>query len=183
MDSTNRADAGNWTCTAQVYENGISSLTVGGPVEVSVQLVVVGKFRSAPFGHYSFSFISLLVVAPSAPEDVAVEQVGSTWISLSWFQSTRGIPPLSRHVILVMGGGEERNVPEESSEMAANVTGLLPGTEYMFRVVVVSEFKGVQAPSPPSDSVPGTTETSGEAHWITLLCLFQFQTLPPPPWS
>ena len=45
MDSTNREDAGNWTCTAQVYENGTGSLTVGGPVEVSVQLVVIGKFR------------------------------------------------------------------------------------------------------------------------------------------
>jgi hypothetical protein len=140
VNITNREDAGNWTCTAQVYENGTGSLTVGGPVEVSVQLVVV--------------------VAPSAPEDVTVEQVGSTWISLSWFQSTRGIPPLSRHMILVMGGGENRSVSEESSEMAANVTGLLPGTEYMFRVVAVSEFRGVQALSPPSDSVPGTTETS-----------------------
>ena len=46
VDSTNRADAGNWICTAQVYENGTGSLTVGGPVEVSVQLVVVGKFQS-----------------------------------------------------------------------------------------------------------------------------------------
>ena len=86
-------------------------------------------------------------------------------------------------MILVMGGGENRSVSEESGEMAANVTGLLPGTEYMFRVVAVSEFKGVQAHSPASDSVPGTTETSGEAHWITLHHLFQFQTLPPPPWS
>ena len=49
MDSTNRTDAGNWTCTAQVYESGPGSLTVGGPVEESVQLVVVGKFQSAPF--------------------------------------------------------------------------------------------------------------------------------------
>ena len=86
-------------------------------------------------------------------------------------------------MILVVGGEEDRNVSEESSEVAANVTGLLPGTEYMFRVVAVSEFRGVQAPSSPSDSVPGTTETSGEAHWITLHHLFQFQTLPPPPWS
>ena len=52
VDSTSREDAGTWTCTAQVYENGTGSLTVGGPVEVSVQLVVVGKFQSASFGHY-----------------------------------------------------------------------------------------------------------------------------------
>ena len=42
LDSSERGDAGNWRCTAQVYETG--SLTVGGPVERSVQLVVVGRF-------------------------------------------------------------------------------------------------------------------------------------------
>ena len=48
LDSSDRADAGNWTCTAQVYdERGTGSLTVGGPVEISVQLVVVGEFQNA----------------------------------------------------------------------------------------------------------------------------------------
>ena len=65
-------------------------------------------------------------------------------------------------MILVVGGGEERTLTVESSEMAANVTDLLPGTEYMFRVVAVSEFRGVQALSPPSNNVTGTTETTGK---------------------
>ena len=57
---------------------------------------------------------------------------------------------------------------EESSEMAANVTGLLPGTEYMFRVVVVSEFKGVQAFSPPSYTLTTRTAVSGEKLFLPL---------------
>ena len=50
LDSSDRTDAGNWTCTAQVYESGTGSLPVGGPVEISVQLVVVGEFQSVLFG-------------------------------------------------------------------------------------------------------------------------------------
>ena len=42
LSSSDRGDAGSWTCTAQVYEEN-SSLPVGEPVLRSVQLVVVGK--------------------------------------------------------------------------------------------------------------------------------------------
>ena len=61
----------------------------------------------------------------------------------------------------MVGGGEERTVTVERSEASANVTGLLPGTDYMFGVVAVSEFRGVLAPSPPSNNVTDTTETTG----------------------
>ena len=164
LDSSDRTDAGNWTCTAQVYESGTGSLPVGGPVEISVQLVVVGEFQSALLKVWTSQLPCPLTVAPSAPESVEVDSIGPTWVSFSWFQLTRGIPTLSRHVILVVGGGEERNVTVESSEMAANVTDLLSGTEYMFRVVAVSEFRDVQAPSPPSNTLNVTTATSGEKY-------------------
>ena len=76
---------------------------------------------------------------------------------------TDGIPPISRHVISVMEeGGEERAVPAEGNNTAANVTGLLPGTLYVFRVVAVSEFADVRAPSPPSDPLTNRTDISGE---------------------
>ena len=77
-------------------------------------------------------------------------------------------------MILVVGGGEERTVTVESSEMAANVTGLLPGTEYMFRVVAVSEFRCVQALSPPSNNVTSITKTTGKDSpcWSTRDCCY-----------
>ena len=58
LDSSERGDAGNWTCTAQVYETG--SLTVGGPEERSVQLVVVGRFsiKHLDLHNYSVSLSS-----------------------------------------------------------------------------------------------------------------------------
>ena len=43
LNSTDREDAGNWTCTAQVYENITTGLTVGTPVERTIQLLVVGE--------------------------------------------------------------------------------------------------------------------------------------------
>ena len=45
VDTTERADAGYWNCTAQVYENGTDSLRVGEAVMRSIQLVVVGEFQ------------------------------------------------------------------------------------------------------------------------------------------
>ena len=41
LDSTDREDAGNWTCTAQVYES--DSTPLGPPVNVSVELIIVGE--------------------------------------------------------------------------------------------------------------------------------------------
>ena len=65
-------------------------------------------------------------------------------------------------MILVVGGGEKKNVTIDRSDAATNVTGLLPGTSYTFRVVVVSRFEGVLASSPISfDSFNATTTTTG----------------------
>ena len=42
LTSSVRGDTGEWTCSAQVYESG-TTLTVGQPMERTLQLVVVGK--------------------------------------------------------------------------------------------------------------------------------------------
>ena len=43
IDTTDRTDAGDWNCTAQVYESGTDSLRVGEAVMRSIHLVVVGE--------------------------------------------------------------------------------------------------------------------------------------------
>ena len=100
-----------------------------------------------------------------APVDLSAKGSGPTWIYLQWFQPSagRGNPPLSGHVITVQevgGGEEERRFDGGSAE--ANVTDLLPGTEYTFSVVSVSEFGELQAPSPASVSANGTTKLTGK---------------------
>ena len=159
LDSSERGDAGNWTCTAQVYETG--SLTVGGPEERSVQLVVVGRFSIKHLDLHTTQTLCLPIVAPSTPEDLTVEKIGATWIFLSWIHVSDGIPSFSRVVIVVTEGEPGRNMTVETGSPAVNVTDLQPGTDYTFRVVAVSVFDDVQAPSPPSPPFMATTNTSG----------------------
>ena len=106
-------------------------------------------------------------MAPSTPEDLSPYAFGPSSISFSWVQTSRGIPPLSRHVVLVVGGGEERNVTVEGSRTSTTVTGLLPGTDYMIRMVAVSEYGDLQAFSPPSNILTTSTAASGEEHSTT----------------
>ena len=102
-----------------------------------------------------------------APVDLSARGSGSTWIYLQWFQPSagQGNPPLSGHVITVQevgGGEEERRFDGGSAE--ANVTDLLPGTEYTFSVVAVSEFGELQAPSLPSNTTTAATNFSSKTH-------------------
>ena len=185
LNSTDREDAGNWTCTAQVYES--DSTPLGPPVNVSVELIIVGEYiiiSTNTSGHedntcilnltsqhyYSHTIQKVFLlpflspVAPSTPEDLSPYAFDPSSISFSWVQTSRGIPPLSRHVVLVVGGGEERNVTVEGSRTSTTVTGLLPGTTYMIRMVAVSEYGDVQAFSPPSNILTTSTAASGEEH-------------------
>ena len=97
--------------------------------------------------------------------DLSAKQFGPTWIYLQWFQpsSGRGNPPLSSHVVIVQEvGGHTVNRTFQSNEIEANVTDLLPGTEYIFSVVAVSQFEDLlQATSPPSNLANGTTTLTG----------------------
>ena len=113
----------------------------------------------------SLSLSPLSSVAPVAPVDISIEGIGPTWVYLDWFQPSAGLgnPPLSGHVVTVQEvGAEEEERRFEGSSAEANVTGLQPGTEYTFSVVAVSEFRDVQASSPPSDPANGTTTFTGE---------------------
>ena len=59
LDSTDREDAGNWTCTAQVYENITTGLPVGAPVERTIQLLVVGEPLSRVVCIYMYNTCSI----------------------------------------------------------------------------------------------------------------------------
>ena len=74
------------------------------------------------------------------------ESAGVSWIVLSW-SLTPGDVLISAQVIIVSGGGIERNITLEGSMTSLNVTGLQPGTEYSFRVIVVASDGQTSLPS------------------------------------
>ena len=131
-----------------------------------------------------FSLYCLSAVAPHQPVYLLVEAVGPTWVYLDWFQPSAGLgnPPLSGHVVTVQEVvAEEEERRFEGSTAKANVTGLQPGTEYTFSVVAVSEFRDVQASSPPSAPANGITTLTGEIYcavhslsvfFCVYICLF-----------
>ena len=100
---------------------------------------------------------------PIPPIDLSAKDDGPTWIYLQWFNPSNGIgsPPLSSHVITVQEVGGQSTERTFGGEGAANVTGLLPGTQYIFSVVAVSQFQDVLATSPPSGPANGTTSLTG----------------------
>ena len=83
--------------------------------------------------------------------------VGSSWITFSWQQSSMNVS-IMRHIILVSGGGLERNVTVDGSQTDVNVTGLQSGTEYALRVIAVA-IDGQR--SPPSVALLATTSEPG----------------------
>ncbi|CAI8043848.1 Hemicentin-2 [Geodia barretti] len=137
LSSTRQYDTGYWNCSAQVYDG---ANVVGQSVGRDIRLVVV--------------------VPPVAPVDLAVKGIGATWIYLQWFNPSAGLgnPPLSSHVVRVQEvGGEVEERTFDSSEGEANVTDLLPGTQYILSAVAVSQFQDLRAISPRSNSDSGTT--------------------------
>jgi hypothetical protein len=140
LSSTRQNDTGYWNCSAQVYDG---ANVVGQPVGRDIRLVVV-----AP---------------PVAPVDLSIKEIGATWMYLQWFNPSAGLgnPPLSSHVVRVQEvGGEVEERTFDSSEGEANVTDLLPGTQYILSAVAVSQFEDLQATSPPSNSDSGTTNVT-----------------------
>ena len=80
------------------------------------------------------------------PENLVLESAGVSWIVVSW-SLFPGDVPTSSQVILVSGGGTERNITLEGNGTSVNVTGLQSGTEYSFRVIAISSDGQTSTPS------------------------------------
>ena len=76
-----------------------------------------------------------------------------SWIVLSW-SLIPGDILITSQIILLSGGGIERNITVEGNGTSLNVTDLQPGTEYSFRVIAVASNGQT---SPPSVSFSATT--------------------------
>ena len=77
-----------------------------------------------------------------------LESVGKSWIQFSW-SLFPGDALITTQVILVSGGGTERNITLEGNGTSVNVTGLQSGTEYTFRVIALARDEQTSPPSAP----------------------------------
>ena len=87
--------------------------------------------------YYHFVPLISQPVAPSAPEDLTVNSIGSSWIAFSWRQGTV-YSEITGHVVLVSGGGTEHNVTTDDARMSMNVKGLQSDTEYRLRIAALA---------------------------------------------
>ena len=87
------------------------------------------------------------------------EEVGITWISISWDSSSVDINIVS-YIVTAASESDEVTVTVNGSEAKVNVTGLQPGTEYTLTVISVSDHGRMSVPSVPlivmTLSRPGT---------------------------
>ena len=76
-------------------------------------------------------------VPPSAPVNLTLDSFGESWVAFLWFQILNEID-IESHIISVRGGGLEWDITIDGDQLTLNVTDLLPGTEYEFRIASVA---------------------------------------------
>ena len=76
------------------------------------------------------------------------EEVGVTWISISW-ESPSIDGNIVSYIVTAASEGGDVNVTVSGSETELNVTGLQSGTDYTLTVVSVSDHGEISVPSVP----------------------------------
>jgi Ca2+-binding RTX toxin-like protein len=138
----------------------VTGLTAG--TSYTLQVRAVNPDGSGPLSAASNAVTPTALVAPTTPTGV-IAVGGNASASLSW---TEGIVPVTSHVIQVrIAGGGPITLVTTGSASTADITGLVNGTRYTFKVRAVnaagvSAFSAASnritpaAPAPPA-TVPG----------------------------
>lgn len=105
---------------------------------------------------------------PSQPRHVTVISSGATWSHLSWEEpSLPGFPSSSSKLFVVVATRRTDGLVHKSlptAGLSANITGLLPNSDYELTVLAQSVLGGVVANSSPSDLAFATTTTTGNVY-------------------
>ena len=107
--------------------------------------------------------------APGQPSNLTVDSIGATWVVLCWQPPVMtGQPGIARYDILVRSIADNTinfTVYTTDNTTNLNVTsGLLPNTEYEFRVHAVAVRLDVVSQGQPSNVARGNTTVTGKLH-------------------
>ena len=95
-----------------------------------------------------------------------MESTGSTWGVLRWLQPTEvGKPGIAFYTVAVRdtsGNSEMFSVSTTGNATRKNITNLLPGIIYQFRVQAVAKILNVEEASAFSGANLGTTSVTGK---------------------
>ena len=99
--------------------------------------------------------------SPGRPTNLVVEETGGVWATLSWTNPTSGgLQGISHHVLTARdttSSGSDRVFITTNSTSEANMTNLLPATNYNFTVQAVSKALAVEVRGQESEVAMGTT--------------------------
>ncbi len=88
-------------------------------------------------------YVCVYAVAPGQPENLNVDNIGATWVTLHWQPPQfTGQPGIARYNVLATDTGDGSTVAVSTMDATTNtnVTGLLPNTRYEFRVQAVARM-------------------------------------------
>ena len=135
--------------------NGQTSLPSVSVIASTAQIGKIHLYKGIfVFNHHN-SLSNFLPVPLITPNNLMLGNIGISWIVLSWKHSSTDIVS---YIVTVSGAGKEDNVTVEGKS-SANVTDLIPGTDYRLRVTAVSNDGRV---SPSSDVLTTATLFAGE---------------------
>ena len=95
--------------------------------------------------YYAIYYIS--VTAPSAPVNVTVTEVGSTYVFIIWESPEFPNGIIQNYIVLVTGSDGESVSNISTSDLSTNVTNLLPFTPYFVEVFAETVEVGVASDS------------------------------------
>ena len=87
--------------------------------------------------------------------NLTLDSFGESWVAFLWFQIPSEID-ITSQIVSVSGGGIEWEVTIDGDQTTVNVTDLLPGTEYGFKVIAVASDGQM---SPQSIALLATTRS------------------------
>jgi len=107
----------------------------------------------------AYSDISIPYLTDSGPPDAVLtpptlDSVGANFIKLRWSPSSRnnGSPITGYRVLAATAGGAFLQIPANTTNSTATISGLTPNTIYQFQVQAMN-LVGASSPSPTSDPI------------------------------